>query len=127
MTGTLNMGRQSLIFTNDGADYSQTTTLSQDYTKDEQNENMGYLKVNGRIQCSTTPALNNDLTNKLYVDNAVSDKMTSAQVNSAISTAIGNINQFNVAIVSTLPSENIDNHTIYFMSNGGSDDSIYDE
>lgn len=127
MTGTLNMGRQSLTFTNDGADYSQTTTLSQDYTKDEQNENMGYLKVNGRIQCSTTPALDNDLTNKLYVDNAVSDKMTSTQVNSAITSAIGNISQFNVAIVSTLPSENIDNYTIYFVSNGESGNNIYDE
>lgn len=52
---------------------------------------------------------------------------TSTEVNSAIATAIGNINQFNVAIVSTLPTENIDDHTIYFMSNGGSDDSIYDE
>lgn len=71
MTGTLNMGRQSLTFTNDGADYSQTTTLSQDYTKDSQNNNMGYLKVNGRIQCSTTPALNNDLTNKKYVDDHI--------------------------------------------------------
>jgi hypothetical protein len=52
---------------------------------------------------------------------------TSTEVNSAIATAIGNINQFNVAIVSTLPTENIDTHTIYFMSNGGSDDNIYDE
>lgn len=52
---------------------------------------------------------------------------TSSEVNSAIATAIGNINQFNVAVVSTLPTENIDDHTIYFISNGGSDDSIYDE
>lgn len=52
---------------------------------------------------------------------------TTSEVNSAIATAIGNINQFNVAIVSTLPTENIDTHTIYFMSNGGSGDSVYDE
>lgn len=71
MTGALNMGRQSLTFTNGGADYSQTTTLSQDYTKDSQNNNMGYLRVNGRIQCSTTPTLNNDLTNKKYVDDHI--------------------------------------------------------
>lgn len=52
---------------------------------------------------------------------------TTSEVNSLIASAIENINQFNVAIVSTLPTENIDDHAIYFMSNGGSDDSIYDE
>lgn len=68
----------------------------------------------------TIPENVSDLTND-------SGFQTSSEVNSAIATAIGNINQFNVAIVSTLPTENIDTHTIYFMSNGGSDDSIYDE
>ena len=68
----------------------------------------------------TVPENTSDLTND-------SGFQTSTEVNSAIAAAIGNINQFNVAIVSTLPTENIDAHTIYFMSNGGSDDSIYDE
>ena len=75
-----------------------------------------------------TPTADGDAANKAYVDNSVSDKMTSSQVNSAIASAIGNINQFNVAIVSTLPTENIDTYTIYFMSNGESDNNnIYDE
>ena len=77
-----------------------------------------YLANNGTWQ--TVPENVSDLTND-------SGFQTSTEVNSAIATAIGNINQFNVAIVSTLPTENIDNHTIYFMSNGGSDDNIYDE
>ena len=55
------------------------------------------------------------------------DKATMSDVSSAIAAAIGNINQFNVAIVPTLPDNNIDTHTIYFMSNGNSGDSIYDE
>lgn len=86
-----------------------------------------YPIANVELKGIAAPQDSTDAANKNYVDNAVSDKMTSTEVNSAIATAIGNINQFNVAIVSTLPTENIDNHTIYFMSNGGSDDSIYDE
>lgn len=62
----------------------------------------------------------------IYTANEVGATTTS-EVNSAIATAIGNINQFNVAVVSTLPTENIDAHTIYFMSNGESDNNIYDE
>ena len=77
-----------------------------------------YLANNGTWQ--TIPENVSDLNND-------SGFQTSSEVNSAIATAIGNINQFNVAIVSILPTENIDNHTIYFMSNGGSDNDIYDE
>lgn len=40
---------------------------------------------------------------------------TASQVNTLIGTAIGNINQFNVAIVQSLPTQNIDAHTIYFV------------
>ncbi len=41
-----------------------------------------------------------------------------------ISSAIGNINSFEVTIVTTLPTENIDTHTIYFMANNN---NAYDE
>ena len=74
----------------------------------------------------TVPAWAKEATKPTYTAAEVG-ATTISEVNSAIATAIGNINQFNVAIVSTLPTENIDDHTIYFMSNGGSDDSIYDE
>ena len=74
----------------------------------------------------TVPAWAKESTKPTYTAAEVGAATTS-EVNSAIATAIGNINQFNVAVVSTLPTENIDDHTIYFMSNGGSDDNIYDE
>lgn len=48
-------------------------------------------------------------------------------VNSAIATAIGNISQFEVSIVTDLPTTNIDTHTIYFVSNNGANQNIYDE
>lgn len=49
--------------------------------------------------------------------------VTTDQVNSLISTAIGNINSFEVSVVSSLPASDIKDHTIYFISNG----STYDE
>ena len=44
-----------------------------------------------------------------------------------LNTAINNVNQFNVQIVTSLPTANIDTHTIYFISNNGSGQNIYDE
>lgn len=44
-----------------------------------------------------------------------------------LNTAISNVNQFNVQIVTSLPTANIDTHTIYFISNSGSGQNIYDE
>lgn len=41
--------------------------------------------------------------------------------------AISNINSFSVSVVQTLPTTNIDTHTIYFVSNSGSSGNIYDE
>ena len=52
---------------------------------------------------------------------------TTTQVNSLIASAIGDINSFEVAIVDSLPTENIDTHTIYFISNSGSNPNSYDE
>lgn len=84
------------------------------------------INDNDPVTFTLTPIIDDIPTNVSDLNND-SGFQTSTQVNSAIATAIGNINQFNVAIVSTLPTENIDTHTIYFMSNGGSDDNIYDE
>ena len=39
----------------------------------------------------------------------------STQVQSVINTAIGNINSFEVEVVSSLPASNIKDHTIYFV------------
>lgn len=44
-----------------------------------------------------------------------------------LNTAISNINSFNVQVVASLPTTNIDTHTIYFISNSGSGQNIYDE
>ena len=70
----------------------------------------------GNITITKTSELTND-----------SDYQNSTQVNQAIATAIGNINQFEVAIVTNLPTTNIDIHTIYFKSNSSSGNNIYDE
>lgn len=52
---------------------------------------------------------------------------TRSEVNSLITSAIGNINSFEVSVVASLPITNIDTHTIYFISNSSSGDNIYDE
>ena len=52
---------------------------------------------------------------------------TASDVNSAIATAIGNINQFEVAIITNFPTTNINTHTIYFKSNSSSGNNVYDE
>lgn len=56
-----------------------------------------------------------------------SDFATTSEVNSLITSAIGNINSFEVSVVASLPTSDIDTHTIYFISNSSSGDSIYDE
>lgn len=52
---------------------------------------------------------------------------TTAFVQVAVSSAIGNVNSFEVSVVQSLPTTNIDPHTIYFISNSGSAGNIYDE
>lgn len=52
---------------------------------------------------------------------------TTAFVQGAVSSAIGNVNSFEVSVVQSLPTTNIDPHTIYFISNSGSAGNIYDE
>ena len=62
-----------------------------------------------------------------YVINQLKTKISSDDANSLIASAIGDINSFEVSIVASLPTESIDTHTIYFMANNSSGDSIYDE
>lgn len=76
----------------------------------------------------------NDLTDKPTIpvvtdtySSSSTDAMSGVAVNSAITAAIGNINEFEVAVVQTLPSENIDTHTIYFVPKTGSVTDVHDE
>ena len=48
-------------------------------------------------------------------------------MNTAIGTAIGNINSFDMAVVQELPSQNISTHTIYLVPKTGETNDVYDE
>ena len=52
---------------------------------------------------------------------------TESDVNTLIGAAIGGISSFNVEVVESLPTTDIDTHTIYFLSNSGTGTDIYDE
>lgn len=52
---------------------------------------------------------------------------TVQEMNSAISTAIGNINSFDMAVVQELPIQNINTHTIYLVPKTGETNDVYDE
>ena len=52
---------------------------------------------------------------------------TEQQVSNMIASAIGNINSFDMAVVQTLPAENISNHTIYLVPKTGETNDVYDE
>lgn len=75
------------------------------------------------IQTSADPTTEETIT----FPNASGTVALISDVNSAIATAIGNINQFEVAIVTDLPTTDIDTHTIYFKSNSSSGNNVYDE
>ena len=53
--------------------------------------------------------------------------VTSSEVNSLIATAIGDIHSFDVSIVQALPTQNIKEHTIYFVPKTGDTNDVYDE
>lgn len=97
----------------------------------------GATTINGII----TPTTDDMAANKKYVDDAISSitipttvssftndsgYQTSTQVQSAINTAIGNINSFEVEVVSSLPTSNIQDHTIYFVPQAVNS-SVHDE
>ena len=52
---------------------------------------------------------------------------TVQEMNSAISTAIGNVNSFDMAVVQELPTQNISTHTIYLVPKTGDTNDVYDE
>ena len=52
---------------------------------------------------------------------------TVQEMNSAISTAIGNVNSFDMAVVQQLPTTNISPHTIYLVPKTGETNDVYDE
>ena len=52
---------------------------------------------------------------------------TVAEMNTAIGTAIGQINSFDMAVVQTLPTQDISTHTIYLIPKTGETNDVYDE
>ena len=52
---------------------------------------------------------------------------TVAEMNTAIGTAIGNINSFDMAVVQALPTQDISTHTIYLVPKTGETNDVYDE
>lgn len=52
---------------------------------------------------------------------------TVAEMNTAIGEAISQINSFDMAIVQTLPAQNISTHTIYLVPKTGETNDVYDE
>jgi len=52
---------------------------------------------------------------------------TVAEMNTAIGTAIGQINSFDMAVVQTLPTQDISTHTIYLVPKTGETNDVYDE
>lgn len=52
---------------------------------------------------------------------------TVAEMNTAIGTAIGNINSFDMAVVQALPTQDISTHTIYLVPKTGDTNDVYDE
>lgn len=69
---------------------------------------------------SSAPTAVSQLTNDLNF-------ATTSQVSTAITSAIGEINEFDVEVVATLPTQNIKDHTIYFVAKESSENDIYDE
>lgn len=52
---------------------------------------------------------------------------TVAEMNTAIGEAIGQINSFDMAVVQTLPTQDISTHTIYLVPKTGETNDVYDE
>ena len=52
---------------------------------------------------------------------------TVQEMNSAISTAIGNVNSFDMVVVQTLPTQDINTHTIYLVPKTGETNDVYNE
>ena len=72
-----------------------------------------------------------DLTSAESVDNSAFlaiDSVTNGTQKLQLSTLIAAINQFNIAVVNTLPTEDIDTHTIYLVPKpSAGTNNVYDE
>lgn len=74
----------------------------------------------------TVPAWAKASTKPTYTASEVGAP-TIQEMNTAIGTAIGNINSFDMAVVQALPSQDISTHTIYLVPKTGETNDVYDE
>ena len=71
-----------------------------------------------------------DATNSKWINSAnitLPSSSGTLALTSDITTAIGNVNSFDVEVVNSLPSSNIKTHTIYFVSSTSATNNVYDE
>ena len=117
-----------------GISISEDNVISNTQTSAEWGNIIGTLSnqtdlqtaLNNKANVSDIPDVSNfitktvdDLTN-YYLK---SETYTKQEVN----TLIGNIDQFKVEVVQTLPTSDIDEHTIYFVPKAGTVNDVYDE
>lgn len=84
--------------------------------------------INDLIKISDTQP--SSTATKIWITETAPDPVqvpTVSEMNTAIATAIGEVNSFDIAIVQTLPIENIKEHTIYFVPKIGDTNDVYDE
>ena len=74
----------------------------------------------------TVPAWAKEATKPAYTAAEVGAP-TVQEMNSAINTAIGNVNSFDMAVVQELPTQDISTHTIYLVPKIGETNDVYDE
>ena len=74
----------------------------------------------------TVPAWAKAASKPTYTAAEVGAPSTS-EMNAAIAAAIGDIHSFNVQVVQVLPTEDIEEHTIYFVPKQGATNDVYDE
>ena len=74
----------------------------------------------------TVPACAKAASKPTYTAAEVGAPSTS-EMNAAIAAAIGDIHSFNVQVVQVLPTEDIEEHTIYFVPKQGATNDVYDE
>lgn len=84
------------------------------------------IKVNGSVQTITDKAVDIKVPTKVSELSNDSSFQTNAQVQSAISSAIGGITSFNYSVVDSLPQTGVKG-TIYLVANSGSGQNVYDE
>lgn len=121
-------------------DKNGTTTANVNDGANGRDGQDGYTPVKGvdyftqeDIASLNIPTDTNDLTNGAgYITKAVNDltyyyTTSNTYTKTEVDTLIGNINQFKVEIVSVLPIQDIDTHTIYLVAKTGSTGDIYNE